>query len=458
MNLPVSRTLLSFALAFSLFSCNDDPTDIGLELQDQVNQIGTHFKDDLQINAATVLLKDSIVSFGSRPVLAGRMDDGDFGIVSARTFVEVGLPRNNLTFDTNTGADSLILSLGYSYYYGDTTRTTSLSVYELDERFDERTTYFTTSQLRIKTEPLGSVTFLPRPTGTIPTGGTANQRRIPTIKLKLSLELANRILAQSEQPALVNQQSFVTQLLKGISIEPTPGAPAGSVLGFALQSDSSYISLHYTATIDNAPVKRRVRFRFYDNNSQFNQFNQITADRSATPLAGLVNSSDLVASTETGNVAFLQSGTGLRTKITFPNLASLRSDASNIAINYAELVIPVKRDLFDRLPLPLQIALYETNESNRILRHSDGVTPRRVQVSGANPMGAGSPAYLTYDADNRQYKVNITSYLQAMLYGGKPNNGLLISSEINGNMVNRAVLNMSPTERIRLRVYYSLVN
>jgi hypothetical protein len=456
MNLPVSRTLLSFAFAFSLFSC-DDPSDIGLELQGSVNQIGTSFRDDFQINASTVLLKDSLVSFAARPVLAGRVNDGPFGTITTRAFAEVSLPLNNLNFSATPDApapvaDSIVLSLGYNYYFGDTTLTTGLSVYELDEAFFDKTTYFTTSTLRTKPTALGSVSFRPRPTPFRPAGAAATvARSTPTIKIRLSQELATRILAESGKPPLANQENFVAQVLKGISIEPSPNAPAGAVLGFNLQSDSSYINLRYTSD----GTKRSVKFRFFDMEPRFNQ---ITADFTGTPLANLRNSGDIVPSTQTDNVAYIQSGTGLRTKITFPDLASLRNEGGTLAINRAELVVPLQIDLFDQSRVPPLVYLYETNETNRILTFNDGVTPRRVQRDGGQYLfGGGQPAELEYDSEKRHYVVNMTSYVQAMLYGTKPNNGLLIGSGANSNLINRAVIPASATERIRLRVYYTRV-
>lgn len=444
MNLPVSRTILSFVFLFSLFSC-DGPTEIGLELQESFSQIGTHFRDDFQIDAATVLLKDSIVSFGSRPVLAGRVNDGDFGMVSAITYAEVSLPSNNLKFDPNTGADSLVLSLGYSYYFGDTTAVTSLAVYELREPFDERTTYFTTSALPTKPEPLGTVAFRPRPTGTRPAGSTSTTARsTPTVKIKLRTELANRILAQSEQPALASQQNFVTELLKGIAVGPSPTSEDGAVLGFNLQSDSTYLALHYTS----GTTKKKVRFPFLDIQPRFNQ---ITVDRTGTPLADLVNSGDLVPSAQTSNVTYLQSGTGLRTKITFKDLGSLKL-LGNVAINRAELVVPVQKDLFDKSAVTPSVFLYETNKSNRILTYADGITPRRVQNQ------AGAPVPLEYRENNKEYVADISAYVQSLVYSANPNRSLLIASAANSNLINRAVLKASANDRIRLRVYYSVVS
>ncbi len=451
MNLPVSRTLLALSFVFSLFAC-DDPTDIGLELQGSVNQIGTSYRDDFRIDASTVLLKDSIVSFGSRPVLAGRVNDGPFGTITARTFAEVSLPSNNLAFDEAPVADSIVLSLGYTYHFGDTTLTTRLSVYELDEAFFEKATYFTTSELRTKPNALGTVAFRPRPTGSRPAGATV-PRSTPTVKIRLSQELASRILAQSGKPALANQAAFVDQVLKGISLQPSPGAPAGAVLGFNLQSDSSYINLRYTS----GTTKRSVKFRFYDSDPRFNQ---ISVDRTGTPLANLRNSGDILPSTQTDNGAYLQSGTGLRTKITFPDLASLKAEGGTVAINRAELVVPVQKDLFDQSRVPPLVYLYETNETNRILTWFSFI-PRRVQKNGAPLVPQrpeqDQPAELEYDPEKREYVINMTSYVQAMLYGSKPNNGLLIGSGANSNLVNRAVIPASGSERIHLRVYYSKV-
>ena len=77
------------------------------------------------------------------------------------------------------------------------------------------------------------------------------------------------------------------------------------------------------------------------------QFNNITLDRTGTQIQDLPVSSSMLSSSQTGNKAFIQSGTGIACRIDFPNIKQLKYISEKGAIVDAELIIkPVNNTLF----------------------------------------------------------------------------------------------------------------
>lgn len=456
MNWRIKKAAVAIIFSSLFFaSCDDDPTSIGLDLQEPGSQIGTSFTDTTSVEASTVLLSDSIITLSSAQVQAGRVTDGALGTTTAITFAELALPYNNVTFDANKGADSMMLQLDYTYYYGDTTKAVTWNVYRLTEGFIDQTTYYTSRELPYGSTPIGSVTFRPRPASKVQNiSGTDTTYTAMMLNIPLDQAVANEFLAQSGQASFASQSNFV-QFFKGIAIVPAEGSE-GSVLGISPAASS--LKLYYTLTSDNS--QRTATFSFSGRH-----FNQIKGDRAGTALAALTAHGSAVPATATQGLTYLQAGTGLATKLTFPNLAKLRSDGNNtLLVNKAELLIPVQPGSYNsQFRLPTIISVVEAK--GNLLAKTAGVPNAILQELST------SPATLVFDSTRSSYTVNVTSYVLNLLYGRRENTGLIllpsnISSDLatptnNAQQVNRAILNAEPDpsgsqgRRPRLRIYYS---
>ncbi|HSI91756.1 MAG TPA: hypothetical protein VK927_11605, partial [Adhaeribacter sp.] len=83
--------------------------------------------------------------------------------------------------------------------------------------------------------------------------------------------------------------------------------------------------------------------------------------------------------------------------------------------------------------------------------------------------GLNAPARAPFDADSSFYKVDITSYIQAVVDGKKQNNGIIVTaapedkvSALGANVgfpesstLNRAIISTERNQPIQLRIYYS---
>jgi hypothetical protein len=452
------RRLFLFFFSFAALTACEDATDIGLDLQDE-NLIGTEFTDTLTIHTGTVLQTDSILSYRLPTAVVGQYADPVLGIVRASTFAEVGLGGTNVSFGNNAKADSLVLTLDYSFKYADTLKAMQVNVHRLTGAFDEKASYFTNTAFAFDPAVIGSRAFLPR-VDVVETNGTKS-KKTRLLSIKLSNELAEQFIAQSGQATFANQASFLNYF-RGIALTVPTDANA-SLVGFNLNSTSSSLTLHYTA---GDGTKKQHAFIL----GSGGYFSQVSADRSGTALAGLQTKGSYLPASETGGDSYVQAGTQLFTKLTFPYLESLKSLQGNVIINRAELILPVKSaSTGNNLPVPPQLVLYETNDANRILRDGTG-TPRAVQQDGASALATTAPASIPYNSTKGYYNVNVTSYVQAVVLGQKPNNGLLlgaanvtvdqqrvgtISTQLNPY---RAIITDTDANPVKLLIYYSKLN
>jgi hypothetical protein len=473
MNWRINKATAALFLSSLFFVSCEDPTGVGLELQEPGSQIGTKFSDTTAVLASTVLLKDSIFTLGATSTLVGQINDETFGKVTARTFGELTLVGGNDTISKGSTLDSLVLALDYSYAYGDANypkekmplRTpVTLNIYPLTQGFSDKATYFTTSELSYNENGLlATSTFTPMPNDTI-VGGTPVLAKFRLDEQSAGRTLALNILNKAETPTLTKQDEFLN-FFKGLAI--VPFGDTKNILGINLGSTRTSFTLYFK---DKNGKAKKYAFRF---SSRY--FNQITADRTGTTLAGFTTYAQLKPSGQTGNATFLQSGTGLVTKLTFPNLEKFRKPTTggtlDLVVNKAELVIPVLASALadtTMYPLPPTITALESSTNNLIAKTKG--FPNVLLAEGTS-----SPATLTYDKALKAYVVNVTSYVQSVLYNKRMNNGLIllpsnVSTSVstptaNGQQVNRAILEANPyspsetntNRRPRLRIYYSTV-
>lgn len=469
MNLLIKRPALFLVLLVSLFSCNDS-NDLNTAFKG--SQINAVFTDTVSITASTVLAKDSIVSFESGNMLAGTLSNEKFGTTNASSYLAI-LPSAG-SFATNNGnPDSVVLVLDYDEYYGDTTKNYTLEVHELTKSFATDRTYYTNNNNDLTYSPdlLGSATFTPAPkrlnikVNTV-SNGAVTKTSIP-VRIKLNNDLGKRIMALPS--ATLNNATEFAKSFKGIVL--TPGTNTTSALGFTPGADSSYLRIYYTSE------GKKQKYTFGVGISD--RFNHITSNLANSQLAALKKSGDSISSAANGGEAYLQESTGIAAKITFPYLNRFRekSNIKDLAVNRAELVIPVK----DNGVYSPSVAAYlvETNKANRILKINGKPRvilqdPLIASTSGSNSQQA---AAIRYDKTKKAYIVNITRYVQDLIYNKQSVYGALTSKSLllvptartegldptgltvlQSTGLSSSILQTGGTDRIKLQLYFSKTN
>ncbi|MGA0557818.1 DUF4270 family protein [Larkinella sp. VNQ87] len=403
---PVRLSLLAgmVSLVAALVAC-EEPKDIGLPPN---TEIGVLYTDTLTIRTSTIQL-DSVLNDRNVRLLVGQYNDPVFGKVSARAFGQLAIRSNTGSFKTEGEMvyDSVRALLPYTYIYGDTTSVQTISIHQLTEDLDSTKRYVASSSAAYATQPLATLQLTPT---------AANDAKYVRLPDALGREFLNRSKGSG-----ITQADFTTYF-KGIAV--IPAATNTTVFGF---SNNIYFELYYHSSTDTT---KRYRQDFSTTTGRAS-FSQIRVDRSGTKLAGLSVGRPLSASA-TGGELFVQSASGVTPKLEFPTLLNLRKETGRIAINRAELSFSVTGNSPGG-PIPPYMTLAQVDENNRVLYTSEGSAGNRlfhmVQRKEGTFQTTGKwyyPQVAGYNSRLKTYTFDVTTYLQAILVGFTPNNGLVL--------------------------------
>jgi len=152
----------------------------------------------------------------------------------------------------------------------------------------------------------------------------------------MPLALGKELISKYTDKNISGGGSAFRDYFRGLFIKSETGKKAALL---AFSPTYSRMTLHWHNPGDT--TKYYLNYYFSLSNAYVTEinarFNQITAQRIG-PLASLVKPGDKVSSLKTNNLTYVQSGTGVVTKIELPYLLNLKGNR-NIAVNKAELVL-----------------------------------------------------------------------------------------------------------------------
>ncbi|MFT3935622.1 MAG: DUF4270 family protein [Chitinophagaceae bacterium] len=433
-----SLAFTAFFLLFFSIGCQKTEINYGQQYLDA--GISNIILVDSLTPSVSTIYKDSVITSQSGTILAGSYTDPYFGKTSTNSYLQ--LSTTSLADVLNNAQyDSLVLLMKCNgSFYGDTTLPITLSVTQLSQelKFAETQSYFyNINTWPANATPLGTRTFQLRPLA----GDSAN------VKLDdaKGQELFNMI--RLKDPILKDNALF-TNYFKGLKVSATTN---NNIYSF---KDSVIMRLYYhqtDITLDNK------YFDFAFSNKPL-QFNNITADRSGTPLTALNTLNNELPSTASNNIGYLQSATGLYLKVSFPTIRKLLERSDYIKILRAQLVIkPIQQSFSNYFSLPSQLYAAETDGANE-----PGANITSV-VSGASSTETGNLSIDDVYGTNTNYSYDVTSYLQTEILNAAINkDGLLLipPTGTRFSAMNRLVIGNSQNAngKIQLNVYYISVN
>ncbi len=438
-----------FLMIVTLFFACEDPTTLPVSKVFNGNKLQTAYIDTFSVVTSTVQL-DTVLTNNSGTMLLGRYHDDQLGFVSSSTYFQLGY-TGSFVPDIRSRFDSVLLILPYNHTYtGDTTNAVNINVYQLTQQmlprllpavpdikvsvFNNLSGFYNSSKVNYNPTPIvsGKVKFTPHKDSVY-------------IRMPQAFGAHWFSLAQQDSGKVFsNVVNFVTKYFYGLHIETDPSIN-GCVVGF--KSDKMKIRFYYRQL--SGDLYRAAHTDFKMVNPGY-QFNHIEYDRSGTLLAG-AQALQPISTRSTKNVGYVQTGTGLVTRLDFPSLKSFFSINNGIVLSAAYLDIsPIKGSYTSNFLPPSSLSLYATDGSSIPL--------------GSILGGSGS---ITYDHEfglNTYYRYQLFSYIFGELKSSRGYITPLIlapssSPGIQGGSVQRLYLGdrFYPETKIKLKIYYTYV-
>ena len=409
--------------------------------------------DTSTIQLSTVLI-DSFATAGTGTMLLGHYHDASFGTITSRTFLQIGTPSGTSSITNQTGFDSIVLIMRINKtFYADTTVEQRYYVSQLNEVIklpsSTQITFYNNSSISFNPTPLGHTDIRISPTAV-----RTSQNALDSIKIRLPDTLGLRLLGmiQNKSDTITNPNSFLGYF-KGVTVYSDTGATnSGAIYGF---KDTVFMRLYY----HQPGVFTTHNFLDFPFNNKSHQFNQITADRTGSPLEILTSLQSSrpnplipaeAGSALTNHGVYVQGTTGIQAKIRFPHITNILTIPDYIGLLKAQLILkPIVTTFTPELPLPPQLLLSQTDENNQ-----SGIP---IFVNASIEYGN---LFVDYNGQTQtSYSYDITNYIkQQLTIGGITKNGLMLSvpSAANSTTLNRAVFGDDTNKNytINLKIYY----
>jgi len=405
----VYKLLIIIGFAFSLSAC---------EWGDQIEALNQPDPDDFAVlssDTVTVNLStigtDSLQTGATLRLLLGTYKDPYFGRVKTMAFFQPTINGSESVVQ-EAQYDSLILSLRYdnAYAYGDSTKPMNLTVHKLLKDITDipsDAAYWNHNLTPYDPVAIGKATIVPRP------------RTTSVLRIRLSDVLGKQVF----EKARANQLSATDwiDLVKGLVVVPA-STDNSAIIGFRRDSISTSVQLHYHTPSVSEYKKDSAVFQVTAS------YNHVTADPAGTQLAKLpANKRIALPSTQSGNLAFMQAGTGIMLRVDLPYLANFKY-TKYTAINKAFLKIkPLRGSATSAYTLPPVLYVYRVDKNNQFYTDANGA-PLPVAILGGQG-AAFSPLVNDLIKNEQYYRFDISSFAtEIMVSETNDVGGLIIRS------------------------------
>ena len=408
---------------------------MGIGLQPASTELTVSFDDNSGLLVHSVR-EDSVRTDGSaiKTGMLGSMMDPVFGRTTAGIFTQFRLPENGHTYGSDPVLDSIVLSLAYSGFYGDTASQQSIKIYELTGEMFPDSLYYSNQSIPDDGQEIASVIFVPMPGDSITVGGNPAS---PQLRIRLSDEFGQKLINAGSE--VYNDNESWLAFMKGLRITSDPALADGGIMLFDMLASNTALTIYYRTgepqdTLSFAFVSNSncARFTAFDHNDYLDALPEFRAQ---------VLEQDTALGLEK---FYLQSMGGVKAWIRLPDITEYFKDGP-VAINEAMLVFYINDDGAGLAPPP-QLGLALISEEGEYLPLPD-----------AGEAGAYYGGLLN---DNKtRYYFRISRHVQRVLTGQSPNSTLALLISGASFRANRVIF-YGPDEinaelRMRLNVIYT---
>jgi hypothetical protein len=409
---------------FAVISCNSDSFELH-DVGDNLVKPSTNviITDTVSIKASTVI-KDSIQTQSSGQLIIGRYEDPYIGDIKATTYTRLAYMGTSSisSIDDETIIDSVVFvaSIG-TRYYGDTLKTAHFGFHTITEDMDPNdnslkegdVTYKNIDKLPYKADPSFSFSIDVKPNRKNYAGTAAYEYRFPIDKSFADPFIEEALIENGfvtpSRETIFTKSTLWKEKLKGFAIVPKDDDNS-CIFNFLNDANSSArIIIYYRGNdtfYDDGVKYRTLELKFNPSIS----FSNFEIENPKNNIDKLSDQKVDVSTTETNNLAFIQNGVGLSTKLVFPYLSSYRDVGTSNTVLKAELLVYPLEDSFNdetHLPTNVSLAFSQLNEDNIVVGSVVDGSSTAIRGAWVYDKFTESESYISYD---------ITNYVTQQIY------------------------------------------
>ena len=439
-NIFISICINVLVLFFT--ACKEDPGLIGLDVQPPDEYLNTDYFDTTTIIAYSAL-HDSVVSSNVPVNMLGYMDDQVFGKTQAGVYTQFRLPTFKKDFGSNVTVDSLVLTVAYSGYYGDTLNSFLVRVYELDEDLKSGTRYYTNSSLAYNSSSLtenSNLYIQPKPKTISDTSASTG-----VLRIRLQSNFADNKFIQAGSFVYESQETFLNYF-KGLLINAEAMNGNGCIVSLNMTHSLSGLTIYYS---NSEASGQKYMLRMNDSTLHFGATEHFGYSTVTSSLRDQLNGNFA----STSDVLYGQAGAGIKVAFHFPNIRNMFKD-KKVIIHRAALVINCVEESSPVLLPPSALAITSTDSAKL-----SGVLPDYYLglLNGKNNYYGGG-----YNSSKKEYRFHITQYIQFLADGALDDYLLNLLLSPNVTYFSRLqIYGTNPSanyaKRLRLEVNYTII-
>ncbi len=416
-----SGLLTMLVSLFILGGCKNAST-IGLDI-DPALDINSKLVDTATVNAK-LLKQDTVVANGTNVSVLGYFKDPVFGTTTANMALALSL-NGAISFGKNPILDSAVLVLPIVNFYGDSINTNyTAEVRQLDESLYAEPTlaYYNNKTWKTKSTLLATKNFKANYRDSLTlqdiiVGKKDTLKRVaPQLRIKLDPTFITNNILKLDSVNLLSSKAF-NALFKGlyVSLNKNTTTNNGGLFSFNTNSSgAARLDLFYKKPKANNMVDT-VLTTLNITGDVGNAVTELNWN-----LTGTVVNTELQSTAKNSNTLYFKGLTGTQVKVDFPYLKNIKNLGKNITINRAELVLTVVAGT-EAPYKPLQrLRVYKNDIADRPTFIADE-TPFDNRYLGPNFIGG------YYNSKPKEYKINMTGYIQDFISGKIKNYGTFIS-------------------------------
>nr|WP_315422137.1 DUF4270 domain-containing protein [uncultured Pedobacter sp.] len=468
------QDLLTLLIGLFLFASCKNPDGVGLDVDPNAAITGT-----LVVSPVTTQLVEETAAntLGLNRYPLGYMTDPVFGKTEAGIAMTV-YPVVNTDFGTAPQLDSAVLVLKFdesstlTKFYGDTTNSKySIDVFQLANKV---TTYKSSDVQAINNTLLGNFTGKLTP-NTKPKvfdviTGKDTLKTVPAqIRIPLNKAFIQNAILNQGTAGTATETKFI-ESFKGLyaQINKTSSTGVGGIAFFNFSGTDSYLQLVWKKTnssngVDTTSVNFPIG-KLVQNSSGTTSISGVAAnikhDYAGTPVQDQISNPNPSASY---NVTYLQGLAGVKTKLTFPELAGFTGTYGKAIINKAELVVEIGESA----------PAYPFNAAQRLslyrwdIAHQPADLPDFTTFSGSASGGAALFGGY-FDSLKKRYIFIVTSYVQSLIDKNMEDYGTFLAPTSytdfqivpSATSAERSIIGASnaTANKIKLNIYYTKIN